>query len=256
MLDVALFTNLRFTAASGAVTITFFALFGFIFLIAQYFQFVLRYGVLEAGLRQIPVALAVAVSSILGTRLAVRIGTKAVVTVGLLLMSLGYLWVSRVDEHTAYITIAMQMLMVGAGIGLTSAPATEAIMGVVPAARAGVGSAVNDATRELGGTLGVAVVGSVALSVYRDRLARGGFDGNLVTKAQQSLGAAAATARAAAEPALMRVAQDGFLSGLAIGCYVAGGVTLVGAIVTLLWLPVHPAPATEPEEATPSMAST
>ncbi|GLL08339.1 MFS transporter [Dactylosporangium matsuzakiense] len=253
MLDVSLFTNLRFTAASGAVTITSFALFGFIFLIAQYFQFVLHYGVLEAGLRQIPVALAVAISSILGTRLAVRIGTKTVVTAGLLLMALGYLWVSRVDEHTAYVTIALQMLVVGAGIGLTSAPATEAIMGVVPPARAGVGSAVNDATRELGGTLGVAVVGSVALSVYRDRLAGGGLDAGLVSRAQQSLGAAAATARAAAQPALLRLAEDGFLSGLAIGCYVAGGVTLVGAVLTLLWLPVHPAPSAEPQDASPTM---
>ncbi|MGE4428195.1 MAG: MFS transporter [Solirubrobacteraceae bacterium] len=240
MLDVRLFKNLRFTAASGAVTFSYFALFGFVFLVSQYFQFVLGYDVLEAGLRQIPVALSVAATSILGTALAVRFGTKAVVTAGLLIFAGGFVWTSTVDADTSYTIIALQMLAIGSGLGLTSTPATEAIMGVVPAAKAGIGSAMNDATRELGGTLGVAVIGSVAISIYRDRVAADVPVGPLRDIAQESLGAAAAAAARANDPQLLAGAQEGFLSGLMVGCLVAAGVCLVGAILAFLFLPAHP----------------
>ena len=170
MLDLSLFRNPRFTAASASVAISFFALSGFIFLVTQYFQFLKGYGPLSTGVRLLPVASCVAISSILGARLAVRFGTKLVVASGLLLMAAFYLWVTTTSATTSYGTIAAQMVVLGTGMGLTSAPATEAIMGVVPKAKAGVGSAVNDATRLLGGTLGVAVIGSVYASLYASRL--------------------------------------------------------------------------------------
>src|SRR5213076_1575408 len=116
------------------------------------------------------VASCVALSSVLGARLAVRLGTKLVVASGLFAMTGFYLWVATTEASTGYATIAAQMVVLGTGMGLTSAPATEAIMGVVPKAKAGVGSAVNDATRLLGGTLGVAVIGSVYASLYASRL--------------------------------------------------------------------------------------
>ena len=121
-------------------------------------------------MRLLPVAITVAITSILGTRLAVRIGTKLVVAAGLSSLAAFYLWVSTTTATTSYVTIAAQMVVLGTGMGLTSAPATEAIMGVVPKAKAGVGSAVNDATRLLGGTLGVAVIGSIYASLYASRL--------------------------------------------------------------------------------------
>ena len=240
MLDVRLFRNMRFTAASGAVTFAYFALFGFVFLISQYFQFILGYDVLEAGLRQVPVALSVAVASIVGTALAVRFGTKAVVVVGLVVFAGGFVWASSVDGDTSYPIIVLQMLMIGSGLGLTSTPATEAIMGVVPAAKAGIGSAMNDATRELGGTLGVAVIGSIAISIYRDRIAQDVPDGPVREVARESLGAAAEAASRARDPQLLVQAQDGFLSGLMTGCLVAAGVCLVGAVLALLFLPAQP----------------
>jgi EmrB/QacA subfamily drug resistance transporter len=251
MLDVRLFANLRFTAASGAVTFAFFALFGFIFLVSQYFQGVLDYGVLEAGLRQIPVALAVAVMSILGTKLAVRLGTKAVVGAGLLLLAGGYAWVSTIGPDTGYLTIALQMVCIGSGMGLTSAPATEAIMGVVPAAKAGIGSAVNDATRELGGTLGVAVIGSVAVSFFRDRITAADLPAPIRDGAQESLGAANAIAHQTHDPALLSLAQHGFLDGLAAGCYVAACVAIIGAVLVARFLPSHP-DAQAPDEPAPA----
>jgi EmrB/QacA subfamily drug resistance transporter len=170
MLDLSLFRDARFTAASVSVAISFFALSGFIFLVTQYFQFLKGYGPLSTGVRLLPVASCVAISSILGVRLAVRLGTKLVVASGLFLMAAFYLWVTTAAARTSYGTIAAQMVVLGTGMGLTSAPATEAIMGVVPKAKAGVGSAVNDATRLLGATLGVAVIGSVYASLYASRL--------------------------------------------------------------------------------------
>ena len=167
MLDLGLFRDRRFSAASGAVTVTFFALFGFIFLITQYFQFVRGYGALSTGARILPVALSIAAASVVGALLAPRIGTKVVVTSGLVLFGTSFLWISTVAVDASYATVIVpQMVLMGLGMGFISTPATESILQVLPPARAGVGSAVNDATRELGGTLGVAVVGSVFSSVY------------------------------------------------------------------------------------------
>ncbi len=168
MLDVALFRDRRFSAASGAVTVTFFALFGFIFLITQYFQFVRGYGALSTGARILPVALSIAAASVVGALLAPRIGTKVVVTSGLLLFGASFLWISTVAVDASYAAVIVpQMVLMGLGMGFISTPATESILLVLPPARAGVGSAVNDATRELGGTLGVAVVGIGVLERVR-----------------------------------------------------------------------------------------
>ena len=212
MLDVSLFGNPRFAAASASVAISFFALSGFIFLVTQLFQFLKGYGPLSTGVRLLPVASFVAISSILGTKLAVRFGTKLVVASGLFSMAAFYLWVSTSSVTTGYGTIAAQMVVLGTGMGLTSAPATEAIMGVVPKAKAGVGSAVNDATRLLGGTLGVAVIGSVYASLYASRLTSElpvGLPATVARTAHASVGAALTTASQAGvrRPSAARVSH-------------------------------------------------
>jgi EmrB/QacA subfamily drug resistance transporter len=250
MLDISLFRNLRFTAASGSVTVSFFTLFGFIFLVTQYFQFVKGYSPLSAGVHLLPVAASVGISSVLGTKLAVRFGTKLVVTTGLLATTVFYGWTSTTSAGTSYGTIALQMVLYGTGMGLTSAPATEAIMGVVPKAKAGVGSAVNDATRLLGGTLGVAVIGSVYASVYGNRLSARlpvGLPVPLANTAHRSVGAALTVANglgAAGRPgsaqAVKDAATNAFIHGLSVGSLVAGGVAAVGAVAAALLLPAQP----------------
>ncbi len=178
MLPVSIFRNLRFSAASVAITSAFFALFGFIFLITQYFQLVRGYGPLEAGLRTLPVAVSIAVASVLAPRLVDRFGTTAVVRSGLMLLATAFVWISfRVEVDTSYLEIAGQMVFLGVGLGATTAPATESIMGSLSADKAGIGSAVNDTTRELGGTLGVAIIGSVFSSVYINALDDSAADG-------------------------------------------------------------------------------
>jgi EmrB/QacA subfamily drug resistance transporter len=252
MLDVALFRNPRFTAASGSVAISFFALSGFIFLVVQYFQFVKGYTPLGTGVRLLPVAGSVAVTSVVGTKLAVRVGNKVIVGTGLLLFATGLLWASTAAGSTTYFIIVGQMLFLGSGMGLTSAPATEAIMGAVPAAKAGVGSAVNDATRLFGGTLGVAVIGSVATSLYTSRLVSQlppGVSGRAVAGAKGSVGGAIIASQqlsrqgfSQAAHGLAHSATNAFLYSLAGGCRVVGAVTIVGAVVAMAFLPARPKP--------------
>jgi EmrB/QacA subfamily drug resistance transporter len=250
MLDIALFRNPRFTAASGSVAIAFFALNGFIFLMTQYFQTVKGFGPLGTGVRLLPVAGSVAVASVTGTRLAVRVGNKIIVGGGLALFSAALLWISTVSQATSYGVIAAQMIVFGTGMGLTQAPATEAIMGAIPKEKAGVGSAVNDATRLFGGTLGVAVIGSVAASLYTSRLAStlpAGLPARAITAARGSVGGAVIAAQEASQSGfahlgsrLKDVAVLAFLHGLAGGCLVAGGVAAAGALVAIFLLPARP----------------
>jgi hypothetical protein len=256
MLDVRLFRNMRFSAASGAVTVSFFTLFGFIFLITQYFQFVRGYGPLSTGVRLLPVALSVGAGSVAGTQLAVRAGTKLIVTTGLVATAAFYGWVAATTSATlSYGIIAAQMVLYGLGMGLTSAPATESIMGAISRAKAGVGSAVNDSTRLVGGTLGVAVLGSVYASVYASHLTAtipAALPGRIAAIAHQSVGAAyvaagkiAALGHPALGQALQHASTNAFLRGLTIGALVAGGVAAAGAVLAVLFLPAQPAqPAT------------
>ena len=165
-------------------------------------------------------------------------------------MAAFYLWVTTTSATTGYGTIAAQMVVLGTGMGLTSAPATEAIIGVVPKAKAGVGSAVNDATRLLGGTLGVAVIGSVYASLYASRLTHllsGAVPVNVARRAHDSLGAALGIADGAGHaghPALASALHDSasaaFFYGFHTANYLAAGVAAAGAVMALALLPAHP----------------
>jgi EmrB/QacA subfamily drug resistance transporter len=262
MLDIALFRNPRFSAASGSVAIAFFALNGFIFLMTQYFQVVRGFGPLGTGVRLLPVAGSVAVASVTGTRLAVRVGNKIIVGGGLALFTVALLWISTASQTTSYGVIAAQMIVFGTGMGLSQAPATEAIMGAIPKEKAGVGSAVNDATRLFGGTLGVAVIGSVAASLYTSRLAAtlpAGLPARAITAAQGSVGGAVIAAHQATQAGLAGARlQDAailaFLHSMAGGCLVAGGVAAAGALVAVFLLPARP-PATRISEIRPPAAA-
>ena len=247
MLPVKIFSNLRFSAASVAITAAFFALFGFIFLITQYFQLIRGYGPLEAGVRTLPVAISIAIAAITAPRFVQRIGTTQVVRGGLAMMSIAFLWIAlRTEVDTPYIEIVGQMIFLGVGLGATTAPATESIMGSLSADKAGVGSAVNDTTRELGGTLGVAIIGSVFTSVYvADLRASGGVFAQLPPEVrhltEESVGAARFIAQQLgvnAQPYLAQV-SDAFLSGLSVGCFVAAGVAAAGAVFAGRFLPAR-----------------
>jgi EmrB/QacA subfamily drug resistance transporter len=253
MLDLSLFTNPRFSAASGAVTMTFFALFGSLFIVTQYLQSVMGYSALQAGIRYLPLAGMLLVTSPMSAKLAERIGTKIVVSCGLLSVAIGLLLMLRLDTDTGYAPVLTAMLVLAFGMGLTMAPATESIMGSLPREKAGVGSAVNDTTREVGGALGVAVLGSVLSSVFGSRMtdAMDGvpMPGEVAHVAEHSIGGALSVAQEVggdAGAAIVAAARSAFVDGFHTTSIVAAGFALFGAVVALVFLPAT-APAT-PEE--------
>jgi EmrB/QacA subfamily drug resistance transporter len=255
MLDVSVFVNRRFSGGSLAVTAGFLTLFGFIFVITQYFQFIKGYGAFETGVRLLPVAASIAIASIVGPRIVERIGTTAVVAGGLVTFAAGLAWASTADAATPYIQIALQMVLLGGGLGLTTAPATESIMGSLSADKAGVGSAVNDTTRELGGTLGVAIVGSVFASVYSGRLSDSAVLANLPAQVRGTMERSMAAAQQVIGqlpqgviPDVRAAVNTAFLDGLQIGSLVSAGIALGAAIVVAWLLPARARQATlEPE---------
>ena len=247
LLDVRLFTNARFSSASAAISLSFFGLFGFIFLITLYFQVILGYTPLHAGVATLPFALVTGSLSPVAILLMKRFGTKIVVTTGLALMSGGFALAASVTLGSSYWgRVVCSMVLMAAGLAFTTGPASEAIMGALPRAKAGAGSAVNDTTRELGGTLGVAVIGSVLSSLYGAHVATSlaalGAPTEAIRTARSSLVAGLDTVgqlpAAMQAPALSAI-RHAFIDGLSAGSLVAAGVTGAAALAALAWLPAR-----------------
>ncbi len=249
MLQLSFFENPRFSAASIAITLVFFAMFGTVFLNTQYLQFVLGYSPLEAGFRVMPVATMI-VAAPLSARFAERFGTKRVVTTGLVIVALAMSILATITVDTGYGRVALALAILGAGMGTAMAPATESIMGSLPLAKAGVGSAMNDTTRQIGGALGVAILGSILASSYSQAMAP--VVANLPAEAAEvagdSVGGAMAVANQIGEAGarLADAASAAFIGGMEAAVWVAAGVALLGAVVTFLWLPARGADHNEP----------
>ena len=246
MLNLDFFKNPRFTSASASISILFFAMFGVIFLLTQYFQFVLGYTPLEAGIRLLPLAGTMMVVAPLSARIVERIGTKVVVSTGLFLSGLGVLSFTQFEVSTGYENIFWRLMLMAVGMGLTMAPATESIMGSLPLAKAGVGSAVNDTTRQVGGALGVAIIGSVLASTYGsqvgDAVAGQPLPNGVANDAKNSLGFALETASRLGGPAgnaLAETARTAFVDGMHQGYLVGAAALIVSAIAALIWLPAR-----------------
>lgn len=192
MLPMHLFRIREFSAGSAVITLSFFAMFGFFFVLTQYLQLVRGYSPLESGLSGLPMAVTLVIVAPRSAALADRHGLGPVVAAGFALVALGFSMVSQFDPGTAYVVIAVALSLLGAGMGMAVAPATGAIMSSVPMAKAGVGSAVNDTTREVGGALGIAVLGSVVTAAYRSRLDVSdlGLPPDVAALAENSVGAA------------------------------------------------------------------
>jgi EmrB/QacA subfamily drug resistance transporter len=244
LLDVSVFRSPRFSAASLAIAGAFFALFGFVFVVTQYFQFVRGYSTLSAGVRTVPFAAFTGLAAPLSPVLVRRFGTHRVAAAGLAAMAAGFAVAALTTATAPYWVLVVAMLGMGGGLGLVTAPATESIMGSLPPARAGVGSAVNDTTRELGGTLGVAVVGSVFSSLYASgvgrRLAGLPVPPRALAIAEQSVGGAFAVAARAPSLHAARVvraaASGAFMDGFHAGSVTAGATVAGLAVVTARWL--------------------
>ena len=256
ILDVRFFANPRFSGASLAITLVFFALFGSIFFLTQYLQFVLGYGTLEAGLAIAPVALALMISAPVAPILTKRVGTKVMVVVGLMIVAAGLVLLSRATVDSGYPLVLAVIVTMGIGMGLAMAPATDSIMGSLPKAKAGVGSAVNDTTREVGGALGVAVLGSLLAAGYHSSMASSAAVDALpapaAAAAHDSLGGAmqVASQLGASGQALVADATRAFVDAMSSTVLVGAAVAVMGGLVALVWLPSRaPAETAEPLDA-------
>jgi EmrB/QacA subfamily drug resistance transporter len=161
MLDPRLFALRGFGAGTLSVFMQFFTMFGVIFVTLQYLQFVLRYSPLQAGAALAPAAIGMIIIAPRVPRLAERVGMRVVGPTGLLLIALGLLIASTMGVHASYWHLFAGILLLGLGMALSGPPATAAIVSSLPESKQGVASAVNDTAREVGGALGIAVLGSV-----------------------------------------------------------------------------------------------
>jgi EmrB/QacA subfamily drug resistance transporter len=267
MLDVRFFKNPRFSAASSGIALLFFALFGSIFLLTQYLQFTLDYSPLAAGIRLLPFALTMMIVAPLSAKVVESVGTKITVAVGLSTVTVALVTFTGLQVNSSYATdVVWRFVLLGVGMALTMAPATESVMGSLPLAKAGVGSAVNDTTRQVGGALGVAIIGSVLSSTYGSKISDFFASRSKVVPANlrpqfasardvahSSLGGAKAVAESLPHqklplPAslisqlasdLNHVANQAFVEAMHAGVLVAAGATFVGAIVAAIWLPAR-----------------
>jgi len=248
LFEMKIFRNAAFSAGAGSIAVNFFMLFGFIFLVTQYFQLVRGYSALSAGARTLPFALIVMVATPLSGYLAGRVAARWLITGGLVVMSASLVWMGMQPMDSAYFgPVVASMLVLGLGFSFITAPATSSTMGSLPSHQVGAGAAVNEVNRELGGTLGVAVVGSTFASVFGSKIRAAldpyvahGLSHHAVDTAQSSM--QAATAVVSHFPANVRLAAQhsidmAFMDAFHRGCFVAAGVGLAAAIAVCIALP-------------------
>src|SRR5438270_7840085 len=243
MLDLRYFQRKRFTGGATAITLVFFAMFGMFFLIAQYLQFVKAWTPLGAGVRLLPFAFTMMIVAPSSARIAERIGTKRTVAAGLAIGSVGFVLASRLQVDSSYLFLILAFVVMAAGMAMTMPPSTAAILSSLPMGKQGVGSAVNDTTRELGGALGVAVLGSIFATRYTSAL---GSLQQLPAAARQaaraSVGGAIGVAQRIGGPAgaaFERSAKHGFVTGQSTAFLLAAGVTLGASLLIWRIMPMH-----------------
>jgi EmrB/QacA subfamily drug resistance transporter len=243
MLDVRFFKNPRFSAASATITLTFAASFGATFLMTQYFQFLLGYSPLKAGIMITPVAVGMMVASPFAPGRVNRFGTKRVVMFGLLLVAISTACSGSDVIMSSFVGGMLTRLGMGLGFGFTTAPVTESIMGSLPPSRAGIGSAVNDTTRQTGGAIGVAVMGTIFAARYHAEIGKLLFvpAGSRAT-ARESIGTSLASAAhigGTGGQELIRAAHSAFLSSMRV-TYAVAVLMIFGAIgVAWRYLPAE-----------------
>ena len=241
MLDPRHFARRGFAAGTLSITVQFFAAFGFLFLALPYLQLVMGYSPLQAAGALVPMALVVIPLSRKAPAIAARVGVRVAGATGLSLMALGFLVLSTLELGSSYAHFLAGLLPFGAGMALAGAPATTAIVASLPRSKQGVASAVNDVSRELGGALGIAVLGSLMNGVYRNEMAEstGSLPVAAGEKAQGSLVAAQQIGErlGAQGHELVLHAQTAFLHGFTRGLVGGAAVLLLGAVFVAVRAP-------------------
>ena len=232
LLDPRLFRLRGFSAGTLSITAQFFGFFVFVFLMVQYLQFVLGYSALTTALAIVPLAvLMMPAARILAPAAAVRVGTGTTIAAGLVLIAAGFAVLAQLDPSSNYWLVLGGLLPLGLGMGLAMTPATNAITASLPTAKQGVASAMNDLSRELGAALGIAVLGSILTSTYRDSLSLPGVPGPAAEQARSSIAVAMHMGRP-----IVTQAQSAFTDGMSSGLWWGAGVAIVAAVVAFVAL--------------------
>jgi EmrB/QacA subfamily drug resistance transporter len=243
MLDLRWFQHRALSVGSAGMMLSFFALYGMMFLLTQYLQLVHGFSPLSAALRLLPIAAVMIVVSPQAPRLVARFGANRVVGTGLGVLAFGTFMLSRVGVTTPYAILVLPMIVMVSGMSVSMAPLTNAIMSGVPRDRAGVGSAMNDTTRELGGALGVAVLGSLLTSQYATSLSSSlvGLPASARSAASSSLaGALQVASRMGPQgTTLADAAKNAFVDGMGIALFVGAVVIGVAAVLARKLMPAE-----------------
>ena len=241
MLQVSVFRNLRFSAASASITFVYFSLMGVMYFMTTYLQSVLGFSALDAGIRTLPIAAGLMLTAKPAVALTNRLGTKLVVAVGLATVAVALVAVTGFDVSTGDLELSLVLGLMGAGIGLAMSPATEAIMGSLPKAKAGIGSAMNDVVREVGGTLGIAVLGSILATSYASSMEgpTAALPADAAAAASDSVGAAHAVAAQTGATDLVATANQAFVDAMSTTAGIAAAIAIVGAVVAAAFLPAR-----------------
>jgi len=248
MLPLHFFKNMSFTGANIAMTFIMFSMFGSIFFLSQYLQTIQGYSALDAGLRMVPMAVSLAVVSVSSARIAKRLGTKRTVALGIMIAAGGLLFMSQMYEvDTAYSTVVVGQIILASGMGFAMSPATDSIMGSVPVNKAGVGSAMNDTTRQLGGALGIAVLGTIMNGRYLDgiealKAALPQLRPDMFEGISSSIQAAHKIASNPQVPesfanTIINTADQAFVAGMNDAMLFGAAVMLINALLVILILP-------------------
>ena len=256
LLDFALFRLPGFSTGAAAVSLAFFSIVGFMFGFTQYLQFVQGHTLLAAGIRFLTIAGGFMLGAMASEELVRRFGTTRVVAAGLVIMTATMPLVLLWETNTSYLVVGPIVAVIALGVGLVFAPAAEAVMGAVEAAKAGVGSAMNDVTQMLAGAISIAVVGSVMNAIYAARLgdAVASLPAGAGEVARDSIGAAVQLA-ASLPPedalALSAAAKSAFTDGLGLAVLIGAGLSLVGVLIVARFMPARD-PAISGKGARPS----
>ena len=249
MLDVRKFAQRSFSGSMMAVLFFFFGTFGAIYYATQFLQFVLGYDALETGVRLLPLAGAVFLGAVVTGRLTPKLGMKPMVVTGMVLGTVGVLLLTQVDKASTYGDFLPTMMLLGFAIGLSVSPATDTIMGSFPENELGVGGGANDTALELGGSLGIAILGSLLGTTYKDKLTDlvgGHLPAAALDTAKDSVGGGLAVAQQIAKTpsagpqqaqALVDAVHEAFAHGVAQTSLVGGIIMAAGTLIVLAVLP-------------------
>jgi EmrB/QacA subfamily drug resistance transporter len=254
MLDLKLFRDPRFAWAIVAIMLTVFGLTGLMFTLTQYLQFILGYSALKTGVCLLLLVFPLAVAANASARVVLRFGAKAVIATGLVATAAGMLLFSTVDTNSGFALPGWSLAVIGAGLGMAMAQATNCVMSAIPVAQAGRGSAILATMRQLGASMGVAILGSILATVYASRLgnATAALPAQAAKAAEDSVGTALQVAEemGAQGTDLAQAAKAAFIDGMSIDLVIGAAVTLAGAVAVLSRLPAYAGRETSVADAT------